>query len=102
MPGDWSTQYPKNYGIFREEKELLSWLIDEETLEIPGRIEEVGRVMLDRLLREEGHVAVLFYDEDDDNNRRVNNVLNALEKIDEQLDKSGVAELTFPGRHLHK
>ena len=35
-------------GKLDDERALLTWLVDEETLEIEGRIEEVGRAMLHR------------------------------------------------------
>ena len=74
-------------GELKDEKELLSWLIDEETLEIQGKIEEVGKVMLSRLLEEEENVAVLFYETE---TRQVQNVLETLEKIDESFDRKGI------------
>merc|ERR1719317_1710791 len=43
----------------------LSWILDEETLEIPGVIEEVGSVMLSRILDEERDVLVFFYEDED-------------------------------------
>ena len=74
-------------GPLKDEKELLSWLIDEETLEIAGKIEKVGKVMLSRLLEEEENVAVLFYESE---TRQVQNVLETLEKIDESFDRKGI------------
>ena len=45
---------------------MLNWLVDEETLEIPGKIEKVNPVMLQNILDEEPNVVVYFYAEDYD------------------------------------
>ena len=68
-------------------RELLSWLIDEETLEIPGKIEEVNEVMLERFLKEEEHAVVLFYDEEKRDGREMRDILKSLEAVDDKLDK---------------
>jgi hypothetical protein len=44
----------------------LNWILDEETLEIPGKIEKVNPVMLENILEEEPNVVVYFYAEDYD------------------------------------
>jgi hypothetical protein len=44
----------------------LNWILDEETLEIPGKIEKVNPVMLENILDEEPNVVVYFYAEDYD------------------------------------
>ncbi len=49
-----------------DERQLLNWLVDEETLEIPGKIEKVNPVMLQNILDEEPNVVVYFYAEDYD------------------------------------
>lgn len=76
-------------GPLDNERDLLSWLIDEETIELPGQIEIVGPQMLKRLIREEDHVAVLFYDGKSDN-RKTANILQGLETIDDDLDGDGI------------
>ena len=68
-------------------RELLSWLIDEETLEIPGKIEEVNEVMLERFLEDEEHAVVLFYDEEKRDGREMRDILKSLEAVDDKLDK---------------
>ena len=65
----------------------MSWLIDEETLEIPGKIEEVNEIMLERFLKDEEHAIVLFYDEDKRNGREMRDILKSLEIVDDKLDK---------------
>lgn len=47
-------------GDLKDEDEVLAWLTDEETLEIPGKIEEVNIKMLDKILAENDHVVVFF------------------------------------------
>ena len=47
-------------GDIDDEDEVLAWLTDEETLEIPGRIEEVNMRMLDKIFEENEHVVVFF------------------------------------------
>lgn len=47
-------------GDLEDEDEVLSWLIDEDTLEIPGKIEEVNSKMLEKILAENDHVVVFF------------------------------------------
>lgn len=47
-------------GDIEDEDEVLSWLTDEDTLEIPGKIEEVNSRMLDKILEENDHVVVFF------------------------------------------
>lgn len=43
-----------------DEDEVLAWLTDEDTLEIPDRIEEVNTKMLEKILEENEHVVVFF------------------------------------------
>lgn len=47
-------------GDMEDEDEVLAWLTDENTLEIPDRIEEVNSKMLDKILSENDHVVVYF------------------------------------------
>jgi thioredoxin-like negative regulator of GroEL len=47
-------------GDIGDEDEVLAWLTDEDTLEIPDRIEEVNSKMLDKILAENDHVVVYF------------------------------------------
>ena len=47
-------------GDLEDEDEVLSWITDEDTLEIPGKIEDVNIKMLDKILAENEHVVVFF------------------------------------------
>lgn len=47
-------------GDLEDEDEVLSWLNEDSTLEIPGKIEEVNTKMLDKILNETEHVVVFF------------------------------------------
>lgn len=47
-------------GDLSDEDEVLSWLTDENTLEIPGKIEEVNIKMLEKILTENDHIVVFF------------------------------------------
>lgn len=47
-------------GDIEDEDEVLAWITDEDTLEIPDRIEEVNTRMLDKILAENDHVVVFF------------------------------------------
>ena len=47
-------------GDLRDEDEVLAWLTDEDTLEIPGKIEEVNTKMLDKIIAERPLVVVFF------------------------------------------
>ena len=66
---------------------MLSWLIDEDTLEIPGKIEEVSEIMLERFLKHEEHAIVLFYDEEKRDVREMRDIFKSLESVDDKLDK---------------
>ena len=47
-------------GDLKEEEKVLNWLTDEDTLEIPNKIEEVNVKMLERLLNVSENLVVLF------------------------------------------
>lgn len=47
-------------GDIEDEDDVLSWLTDENTLEIPGKIEEVNVRMLENILDENDYVVVFF------------------------------------------
>ena len=85
-------------GPLDDESELLSWLIDKDTLDLPGTIEKVNDVMLDRLVAETEHVAILFYDPD----MRNWEVVKALELVDDKLDKLEVPFVKFSNTKIAK
>eukprot|EP00092_Neocalanus_flemingeri_P058940 GFUD01070340.1.p1 GENE.GFUD01070340.1~~GFUD01070340.1.p1 ORF type:complete len:2430 (-),score=751.56 GFUD01070340.1:121-7410(-) len=66
----------------------LSWILDEETLEIPGVIEEVGSVMLSKILDEERDVLVFFYEDED--TKALAGVMKSLEIVDDVLDSRDI------------
>lgn len=47
-------------GDINDEDEVLAWITDDKTLEIPDRIEEVNTRMLDKIISERDHVVVFF------------------------------------------
>lgn len=47
-------------GDIEDEDEVLSWITDEDTLEIPGKIEEVNAKMLENILEENDYIVVFF------------------------------------------
>ena len=76
-------------------RELLSWLIDEDTLEIDGKIEEVNEIMLEKFLKDEEHAVVLFYDEEKRDSRQMHDILKSLEAVDDKLDKFDKQDIMF-------
>jgi len=75
-------------GSLTDEDEMLAWLTDESTLELPDRIEEVNLKMLQRLLDQQEHVVVFFYNAEDKKSQRI---LQQLENIDDEADNEGMA-----------
>nr|XP_023026738.1 uncharacterized protein LOC111514722 [Leptinotarsa decemlineata] len=74
-------------GDLEDEDEVLAWLTDENTLEIPDRIEEVNSKMLDKILSENEHVVVYFYKEGD---KRSQKILQELENIDDECEDKDI------------
>ncbi|XP_031616558.1 uncharacterized protein LOC116336680 isoform X3 [Contarinia nasturtii] len=74
-------------GDLEDEDEVLSWLTDENTLEIPGKIEEVNSKMLEKILGESDHVVVFFYREGDKKSQKI---LNELENIDDECEEKSI------------
>ncbi|CAG9815355.1 unnamed protein product [Phaedon cochleariae] len=74
-------------GDIGDEDEVLAWLTDENTLEIPDRIEEVNSKMLDKILSENEHVVVYFYKEGD---KRSQKILQELENIDDECEDKDI------------
>ncbi|GFG32944.1 hypothetical protein Cfor_05504, partial [Coptotermes formosanus] len=75
-------------GDIEDEDEVLAWLTDEDTLEIPGRIEEVNMRMLERILEENSHVVVFFYDEGDKKSQKI---ISELENIDDECEEKDIS-----------
>ncbi|XP_059049761.1 uncharacterized protein LOC131844810 isoform X5 [Achroia grisella] len=74
-------------GDIEDEDEVLSWLTDENTLEIPGKIEEVNSRMLEKILEENDHVVVFFYQEGDKKSQKI---LSELENIDDECEEKDI------------
>ncbi|KOB72664.1 Protein disulfide-isomerase A5, partial [Operophtera brumata] len=74
-------------GDIEDEDEVLSWLTDENTLEIPGKIEEVNSKMLEKILEENDHVVVFFYKEGDKKSQKI---LSELENIDDECEEKDI------------
>lgn len=91
-------QFKLYEGPLNDESELFSWLVDSDTLDLPGAIEKVNDVMLERIITESDEVAVFFYDEEQ-NNREI---LKALELVDDRLDKLSVPFIKFSNPEVAK
>ncbi|XP_066902828.1 uncharacterized protein hlk isoform X1 [Halyomorpha halys] len=74
-------------GDIQDEDEVLTWLTDDDTLEIPGKIEEVNARMLDKILNENEHVVVFFYKEGDKKSQKI---INELENIDDECEEKDI------------
>ncbi|XP_076227212.1 hulk isoform X2 [Nomia melanderi] len=74
-------------GDLEDEDEVLSWITDEDTLEIPGKIEEVNAKMLESILEENDYVVVFFYKEGDKKSQKI---LQELENIDEECEEKDI------------
>ncbi|XP_044259668.1 uncharacterized protein LOC123008112 isoform X4 [Tribolium madens] len=74
-------------GDIEDEDEVLAWLTDEDTLEIPDRIEEVNSRMLDKILTENDYVVVYFYKEGD---KKCQKILQELENIDDECEDKDI------------
>uniref|UniRef100_T1H7X1 Thioredoxin domain-containing protein n=1 Tax=Rhodnius prolixus TaxID=13249 RepID=T1H7X1_RHOPR len=74
-------------GDIEDEDEVLSWLTDDDTLEIPGRIEEVNSKMLEKILSENEHVVVFFYSEGDKKSQKI---ISELENIDDDCEEKDI------------
>ncbi|XP_066992317.1 uncharacterized protein hlk isoform X2 [Anabrus simplex] len=75
-------------GDLDDEDEVLSWLTDEDTLEIPGRIEEVNIRMLEKILKDNSHVVVFFYKEGDKKSQKI---ISELENIDDECEEKDIS-----------
>nr|XP_019531539.2 uncharacterized protein LOC109403225 isoform X1 [Aedes albopictus] len=74
-------------GDLNDEDEVLTWLTDEETLEIPGKIEEVNIKMLEKILAENEHIVVFFYHDEDKKSLKI---INELENIDDECEEKDI------------
>ncbi|KAK3864392.1 hypothetical protein Pcinc_029924 [Petrolisthes cinctipes] len=72
-------------GNLHNEEEVLAWLVEQLHSD---EIEDITDEMLDKLIKESHHLAVLFYDEDEQESQHV---VAELENIDDECDNKGVA-----------
>ena len=74
-------------GDLTSEVDILNWLSDIDTLEIPGVIEEVNSDMLNNIIKLEDDVLVFFYDSEDKDSE---DIIVELETIDDNLEEEEV------------
>ena len=74
-------------GDLTSEVDILNWLSDIDTLEIPGVIEEVNSDMLNNIIKLEDDVLVFFYDAEDKDSE---DIIVELETIDDNLEEEEV------------
>ena len=72
-----------------DEEGVRKWLMDEDTLQIDGSIEEVNEELLSYFYENIDDLVVLFYD--DENDRDADEVINALEKVDDAIDADNIS-----------
>jgi hypothetical protein len=96
-------------GDLDDEDEVLAWLTDENTLEIPGKIEEVNMKMLEKILAENDHIVVFFCKHffslftlarsplilfhlfsDPEGDKKSQKILNELENIDDECEEKDI------------
>ena len=75
-------------GNLHNPQAVLTWLLDEDTLEIPGVIEKVGETMLNKILADERDVLCFFYE--DEETRALANIMKGLETVDDELDSRDI------------
>jgi len=75
-------------GDLHDAESTFSWMVDEDTIEIPGVIEKVGEKMLGKILEDEKDVLCFFYETK--NIKTLSSTMKALEKIDDQLDAKDI------------
>ncbi|XP_050711804.1 uncharacterized protein LOC126995938 isoform X6 [Eriocheir sinensis] len=72
-------------GDLHKEQEVLAWLVEQLHTD---EIEDITDEMLDKLIRESSHLAVLFYKEDEQDSELV---VTELENIDDDCDARGIS-----------
>uniref|UniRef100_A0A2S2PW44 Protein disulfide-isomerase n=1 Tax=Sipha flava TaxID=143950 RepID=A0A2S2PW44_9HEMI len=86
-------------GDLDDEDEVLTWLIDEDTLKVPGRIEEVNTKMLEKILSEKKFVVVFFYKEGDKKSQKI---IAELENIDDECEEKNIQFLKTSDEGIEK
>lgn len=123
---------PPGLGLFRkgnyikydgdefDEEEMLDWLTDPNVMEVSDQIEKVNRKMLDKLLKRNEHLAVMFCKDDHYSNpfefddeiidvsdteadcKTCENVLQELENIDDDAEAAEIPIVKLEDRELAK
>jgi len=81
-------------GDLTKESEVLDWLIKQTTSD---EIEDVTDKVLQHMIKKTHELAVLFYDNDDEENKEI---MTELEKIDEHADEIGVPLVKINDRNM--
>ena len=76
-------------GQLEDEEAVRKWLMDEDTLKIEGKIEEVNKELLAYMYENVDDLVVFFYDEEND--RDADEIIKALENIDDDLDADNIS-----------
>ena len=76
-------------GELEDEEAVRKWLMDEDTLKIDGKIEEVNKDLLAYMYENVDDLLVFLYDEEND--RDADEVIKALENIDDDLDADNIS-----------
>ena len=87
-------------GSLYDAEAVFSWLVDKETIEIPGKIEEVGQIMLARILEDERDVLCFFYEDEDA--RALSGILKVLETIDDELEGNDIEFIKCSDENIEK
>ena len=68
-----------------DEEAVLKWLMDVDTLKLPGKIEKVNQKMLEYLYEKADNLVVLFYED-----TSADKIVTSIENIDEDLDSDQI------------
>ncbi len=78
-------------GSLRDGRDMLTWMLDRDTLELKGHVEKVGNTMLGRLVRDEPHVVVLFCREEEEEDRETSEAVDRLSHVVvHRAEKAGI------------
>lgn len=80
-------QYPVGNDL-KNEEEIRKWIMDEDTLLIPGKVEKVNGDLLAYLYENDDKLVVFFYEPTD---RDADDIVDGLEQIDDLLDADNVS-----------
>ncbi|XP_055342299.1 uncharacterized protein LOC129590885 [Paramacrobiotus metropolitanus] len=75
-------------GDLLDEEKLLKWLTSEENMDIPDKIDEVNRKVLQKMVNESDYVACYFFRKK--NCPDCDAILHELENIDDDSEKLGI------------